>query len=73
MKYIATRPRVEKLGSHGLFGDEDAVSLGKTMDELDSYSRPTGALNSAMAAYEKRMISSTITAAFHSYRGRCAG
>ena len=37
MKYIATRPRVEKLGSHGLFGDEDAVSLGKTMDELDSY------------------------------------
>ncbi len=37
MKYIATRPRVEKLGSHGLFGDENTVNLGKTMEELDSY------------------------------------
>ena len=37
MKYIATRPKVEKLGSHGLFGDEDTVNLSKTMEELDSY------------------------------------
>ena len=37
MKYIATRPRVEKLGSHGLFGDENAVDLSETMSELDSY------------------------------------
>lgn len=37
MKYIATRPRVEKLGSHGLFGDEETVNLGKTMEKLDSY------------------------------------
>ena len=28
-KYIATRPRAEKLGDHGLFGDEDGV-VGKT-------------------------------------------
>ena len=27
MKYIATRPRVERLGEHGLFGDDDLVSL----------------------------------------------
>ena len=25
MKYIATRPRAERLGDHGLFGDEDGV------------------------------------------------
>ena len=31
MKYIATRPRVERLGSHGLFGDEDVVDLEKAM------------------------------------------
>ncbi len=37
MKYIATRPRAERLGSHGLFGDEDNVDLDKTMAELDSY------------------------------------
>lgn len=37
MKYIATRPRVERLGSHGLFGDEDNVDLGAAMAELDAY------------------------------------
>ena len=37
MKYIATRPHVEKMGSHGLFGDEDVVSLSKATNELDSY------------------------------------
>ena len=37
MKYIATRPRAERLGDHGLFGDEDAVDLEKTMRELDQY------------------------------------
>lgn len=26
-EYIATRPRVERIGSHGLFGDEDYVDL----------------------------------------------
>lgn len=26
IKYIATRPRAERLGHHGLFGDEDAVA-----------------------------------------------
>ena len=29
MKYIATRPRAERIGIHGLFGDEETVSLEK--------------------------------------------
>lgn len=37
MKYIATRPRAERLGDHGLFGDEDAVDLEKATRELDQY------------------------------------
>ena len=36
-KYIATRPRAERLGSHGLFGDADPVSLDAAMDELSHY------------------------------------
>ena len=38
MKYIATRPRAERIGSHGLFGDEDSVDLDETMEELENYS-----------------------------------
>ena len=34
LNYIATRPRVEKKGSHGLFGNEDAVDLGKVKKEI---------------------------------------
>ena len=37
MKYIATRPRAERLGTHGLFGDEDGVDLEQAMEELDHY------------------------------------
>ena len=37
MKYIATRPRAERLGEHGLFSDEDGVVLDKAMDELENY------------------------------------
>lgn len=37
MNYIATRPRVEQLGSHGLFGDEDSIDLKEAMAELNSY------------------------------------
>ena len=37
MKYIATRPRAERFGSHGLFSDDDTVSLDKTMTELENY------------------------------------
>ena len=37
MKYIATRPRAERLGSHGLFGDKDGVELDKAMAELEDY------------------------------------
>ena len=36
-KYIATRPRAERLGSHGLFGDADHVSLDTAMEELEHY------------------------------------
>ena len=37
MRYIATRPRAERHGEHGLFGAEDAVDLEKTMDELKAH------------------------------------
>ena len=37
MKYIATRPRAERIGAHGLFGDKDAISLEKAMEELENY------------------------------------
>lgn len=37
MKYIATRPRAERFGSHGLFSDDDSVSLDKAMAELETY------------------------------------
>ena len=37
MKYIATRPRAERSGAHGLFGDDDAISLDRAMEELVSY------------------------------------
>ena len=37
MKYIATRPRAERIGAHGLFGDENTVSLDKAMEELENY------------------------------------
>ena len=37
MQYIATRPRAERLGDHGLFGDADHVDLGAAMSELEHY------------------------------------
>ena len=37
-KYIALRPRAERLGEHGLFGDDDAVDLAAVADALDHYS-----------------------------------
>ena len=37
MKYIATRPRAERLGDHGLFGDADHVDLDDAMSELEHY------------------------------------
>lgn len=37
MKYIATRPRAERIGAHGLFSDSDSVSLEEAMAELESY------------------------------------
>ena len=36
-RYIATRPRAERLGSHGLFGDEDVVDLDAAMAEVSAY------------------------------------
>ena len=36
-KYIAPRPRAERMGEHGLFGDEDAVNLTAAMAEVNSY------------------------------------
>lgn len=37
MKYIATRPRAERISAHGLFSDSDSVSLEEAMAELESY------------------------------------
>jgi len=37
MKYIATRPRAERIDTHGLFSDDDTVSLDKAMAELERY------------------------------------
>ena len=37
MKYIATRPRAERLGDHGLFGDADRVDLDEALSELEHY------------------------------------
>ena len=37
MKYIATRPHAERIGTHGLFSDSDSVSLEEAMEELESY------------------------------------
>ena len=37
MKYIATRPRAERIGTHGLFSDDDAISLDRAMEELENY------------------------------------
>lgn len=38
MKYIATRPRVEKRGGHGLFSDGDHIDLDKALASLSAYS-----------------------------------
>ena len=37
LKYIATRPRAERLGDHGLFGAADHVDLDAAMSELGHY------------------------------------
>lgn len=36
-KYIANRPRAERVGKHGLFGDEDCVNLDAAMEELKKH------------------------------------
>ena len=37
MQYIATRPRAEKHGTHGLFGTENFVSLKDAMSDLEAH------------------------------------
>ena len=37
MKYIATRPRVERQGEHGLFSDSDSISLPAAIEELNGH------------------------------------
>ena len=34
LNYIATRPRVEKVGEHGLFGSDDNVNLNKARNDI---------------------------------------
>lgn len=40
LKYIATRPRVELRGDHGLFGDANEISLADTMAEVAAHPGP---------------------------------
>ncbi len=37
MQYIATRPRAERHGAHGLFGAAQTVSLEKTLSEVEKH------------------------------------
>ena len=37
MQYIATRPRVQKYGSHGLFSSATAVDIASAMSELEAH------------------------------------
>ena len=37
MQYIATRPRVQRRGTHGLFGSATAVDLNAAMSELEAH------------------------------------
>ena len=40
LQYIATRPRVERRGDHGLFSDREAISLPDTMAEVEQHQGP---------------------------------
>lgn len=40
LQYIATRPRVERRGDHGLFSDREALSLPDTMAEVEQHRGP---------------------------------
>ena len=40
LQYIATRPRVERRGDHGLFSDREDVSLPDTMAEVEQHQGP---------------------------------
>ena len=40
LQYIATRPRVERRGDHGLFSDREALSLPDTMAEVEQHQGP---------------------------------
>lgn len=37
MQYIATRPRVQKRGTHGLFSSATAVDLASAISELEAH------------------------------------
>lgn len=37
LNYIATRPKVEKCGEHGLFGSENAVNLSKVKERISNH------------------------------------
>ncbi|WP_337398869.1 MobP3 family relaxase [Congzhengia sp.] len=37
LNYIATRPRVEKVGEHGLFGQDDNVNLKKVVNDIRNH------------------------------------
>ena len=59
MKYIATRPRAERIGAHGLFGDENTVSLDKAMEELENYTGMCGRTSSPSSVRMRPGLAST--------------
>ena len=69
MQYIATRPRAERLGDHGLFGDADHVDLDAAMSELEHYTGNVWTHISPCTG-RTRSVSATTT---HRRGGRCSG
>ena len=59
LKYIATRPRAERLGSHGLFGDSDGVYWKKRWRNWSSTPEMCGRTSSLSSGRTRRGWAST--------------
>ena len=60
MKYIATRPRAERLGDHGLFGDADRVDLDTAISELEHYTGTSGRTSSLRTGRTPHALAATM-------------
>ena len=66
-KYIALRPRAERLGEHGLFSDDATVDLAAVADELDHYTGNVWTLPSgrrSATARTEKLFSRSVFASF---------